>query len=115
MAVTPITFDQFQERFPKFANQEWLFDLLIEEVTSQITDAWDEDDQDIAQLYLMAHLMATEDSEQQISSESFGPISVSYVASKLDGLDSTEYGRRYLRLRLRNVGGAGILVVGGDL
>ena len=113
------TADQFRTRFPEFAEEEDArLDALILEASGQVDTSWVEADYQPAIMYLAAHLLAgdnaaAEESESggsgdgNISSENFGPLSVSYDNSSSNsdsqsGYTSTSYGRRYLALLKKN-------------
>lgn len=119
--VTP-TFEDFTSRFPIFADaDEEVVSRLLEEAARTIDTSWIEDDYQPAILYLTAHLLATDNSEEgasvsvgaagagSITSESFGGMSISYSQGNTSGslssseqYGSTEYGRRFLSLLKRN-------------
>lgn len=115
------TVDQFIARFPIFNDDDpAIISALIDEATNTIDTDWVETDYQPAIMYLTAHLIATDNSEEGedvefgspggggIVSESFNGMSVSYSQkvlpeSELSNLyASTEYGRRYLALLRRN-------------
>lgn len=117
MAVVNITSTEVIERFPNFAPQATLIDKLIPEAKLMISDAWTAEEQTMALLYLVAHMLVTEGSADSLPviSESLGPISTTYAyPANKDPLLLTEYGRRFVMIRNRNTGGGGsIVVVGG--
>ena len=120
MPYTTPTVDQFRSRFPIFEDAEdELIEALLSEAASQIDTSWREADYQPAIMYLTAHLLATDNSSEgdsvefggagagTIASESFGALSVSYAtksgsnasnAAWAAEYETTEYGRRYLRL-----------------
>lgn len=106
-----VTVDAFVTRFPQFDGEdEDQIQALLNEAASVVSpDTWKAEDVTPAILYLTAHLMVTEATADSlpVTSESLGPISVSYAApqSGSDLLLTTEYGRRFAALRRRNFGG----------
>jgi len=121
------TVDQFKERFPIFSDSDdGIIDTLIVEASHGVDASWKEYDYQPAIMYLAAHLLATDNSDEgdqveigaaggagAIASESFGSgLSVSYATggaanaegslSSDDEFGTTEYGRRYLALLRRN-------------
>lgn len=115
------TYEQFVARFPIFNDDDpAIVNALLLEATSTIDQEWVETDYQPAIMYLTAHLIATDNSEEGedvefgspggggVVSESFNGMSVSYSQkvlpeSQLSSLyGSTEYGRRYLALLRRN-------------
>jgi hypothetical protein len=123
MAVTAPTVDEIVERFPVFDGQEDLIEQLIPEAMLFVNDSFASPT--LAVMYYVAHMIVSESSADSypVTSESLGPISTSYaVDAKADPLTTTEYGRRYLRLKTAgplngddaaNIPGH-IMVVGGD-
>jgi hypothetical protein len=121
MSYTAPTVGDFTTRFPRFVdvNADLLAALLAEALT-QVDDSWLEQDYANGVLYLMAHMLVQEtgggaDRPGTITSESLGPISISYgtggVASMSD-FGATEYGRRYRSLRNKNFPGVAIASTG---
>jgi hypothetical protein len=124
MPYTVPTVDQFQTRFPIFADADTeLVQMILDEAAGSVDKSWIERDYQPAIMYLAAHLLATDNSEEgdsvnigganagAIASETFGAISVSYQnsASNVAGSSSltdlyggTVYGRRFLALLRRN-------------
>lgn len=117
MAVT-VTVDDVIERIPALDGQDDQIELILPEALRCVGEDWDEDDAKLAVIYMTAHLLQAEEGAsdgtgQAISSESFGPMSVSYATPSEQTSDykSSEWGRRYLRLLRRNV--AGVVVARG--
>lgn len=124
MAHTPITVDDFLDRFPgRFDDvDDAILDALLAETLSRVDDSWLEQDYRSAQFYYMAHLVTVEGLGTAnvsvdggvIASESFGPMSRSYVQGQASGsaseagLAATEWGRRYQELRSRNFPGVAV-------
>ena len=109
MAVA-VTVEDFFTRFPQFEDRdEDQLEALIAEASRGVDDRWDAADAVAAVLYLTAHLLVSEDSADSlpIISESLGPMSTTYARPTEDGsgLESTEYGRRYVRLRRKSFPG----------
>lgn len=116
MPYTLPTADQFATRFPIFEDADSeLVDLLIAEAAGFVDQSWQEADYQPAIMYLTAHLLATDSSQEGddvgaggdgiIASESFGGMSVSYVRANAGNASAfnseyatTSYGRRYLKL-----------------
>jgi len=115
--------DQFKERFPIFQDRDdTLIQAIMNETKSSIDDSWIEADYQPAVMYLTAHLLATDNSDEGgevevgsagaggVASESFGGgLSVSYdkgrssgSLSSSDRYGTTEYGRRFLALLRSN-------------
>lgn len=109
---------EFKTRFPVFTDREDAFvSMLLIEAGTYVGSDWRAQDQKIATMYMAAHLIATDNSDEdgevdtgleEIASESFGVLSIGYRAkaealhSNLSGFNSTSYGRRYLGLLRRN-------------
>lgn len=117
---------EFKTRFPIFTDSDdALIQMLLNEAATNVSTSWIESDYQPAILYLTAHLLATDNSEEgadvgsgvggdgqgQIASEHWGPISISYRAPQYPRLGesffdqyygTTSYGRRYLFLIRRN-------------
>ena len=103
--------------------------MILTEAQLSVDQSWIEADYKTAIMYLTAHLIATDNTDEgdsvniggantgAIASESFGAISVSYESSagsvKASALNDlyggTSYGRRFLAMLRRNK--PGILVV----
>lgn len=117
------TVDQFKARFPIFEDvDDAQIEAMMAETKTSIDDSWIEDDYQPAVMYLVAHLLATDNSGAGedvvigssgaggIASESFGGgLSVSYdkgqstgSLSSSDRYGTTEYGRRFLALLRSN-------------
>lgn len=119
------TSDQFFTRFPIFNDQDAdRIAALILEASSLVDTTWEENDYQPAIMYLTAHLLATDNTDEGdevelgpvnsnlVSSESFGGMSISYaggnnalasnVISTSDMYGSTVYGRRFLAMAIRN-------------
>lgn len=122
MAYTVPDYAAFIARFPIFDNTvTWpqsVVELVIAEAARTIDTTWREVDYEPAILYLSAHLLALDNSEeggeieiggpQVLASESFAGMSMGYKAvGSPDGsagassYGATSYGRRYYTL-LRN-------------
>lgn len=122
----PVTIEQFTKRFPIFADRETdQLAAVLAEANTQVDNRWEAKDYPIAIMYLMAHLLSLDASQetdavaigppgagQIVASESIGGMSVSYFnpGQNLRGVkpsfwDSTEYGRRFYRLLKANFGG----------
>lgn len=122
MAYEKPTAAEFKTRFPIFEDKDdGLVTSIIEEASASVDETWLEADYKTAIMYLAAHLIATENSDEgdsvevggagagAIASESFGPISVSYrdaeasASVKKAGIyGSTIYGQRFATLLRRN-------------
>jgi hypothetical protein len=121
MSYTTPTSAEFLVRFPIFEDKDTaLIDMLLLEATNSIDQSWREEDYQIAIMYLTAHLLSTDNSEEgtdvefgsegggAIASESFGGMSISYAspASANSGVSSqyssTIYGRRFAVLLKNN-------------
>lgn len=120
MPYTVPTVDQFKERFPVFGEAEDLqIQTLLTEASASVDLTWAEADYQPAIMYLAAHLLATDSSQEgddvgaggdgTIASESFNGMSVSYVRPNgvsggafTSEYSTTSYGRRYLALLKRN-------------
>jgi hypothetical protein len=110
MPFTPPTPDQFVTRFPEFDGQDDAITAALAEANRAVDDSWTEGDYQNAYMYFAAHLLAlaenTGSGGAAISSESLGPISVSYkTSSSASALASTSYGAQYARLLRLNQGG----------
>lgn len=111
-----VTVDEFTTRFTAFEDRdEDLIAAMIAEAALECESITNETKQRLAILYLTAHLFATEDTATgtQIISESVGPLSTTYATPKevtANNYATTEYGRRFLRLRGSAVG-TGVMVV----
>lgn len=121
MAYVIPTVETFMARFPIFSDKdETVVGMIIAEAAGKVDNTWIESDYQPAILYLAAHMLATDNSDEggqvqigesdTILSESFGGMSVSYGKASAGGASAsameaeyskTSYGRRYLGL-LRN-------------
>jgi hypothetical protein len=117
MVDTP-TADEIIERFPQFDGKDEQIELLIPEAALYVSDRWCTDSQKLAIMYMVAHLLSSEEAAVaaggEVQSESFSLPGISEsVTYRKDGspLASTIFGQRYLGLFKRCFGGAGILVV----
>jgi len=107
------TIDDFKARFSGFSGvPDPRIQLFIDEASRSVDDSWIAADQKTAILYLAAHLMESDDragaGTGEIASESFGPISLSYVRrdGSSDGdYSSTQYGSRFAELLANNRSG----------
>lgn len=122
MPYTTPTVEEFRTRFPIFGDaSDELVQMMLNEAAGQVDQSWEETDYQPAILYLAAHLLATDNSAEggtvevgasgagNVTSESFGAISVGYGAgnnqgslSSSDLYGSTVYGRRFLALLKQN-------------
>jgi len=96
---------------PELANitNNLLWDTILDDVANDVTVSVFGTKQERAQRYLAAHLLTLSNPDSNrnplasgpITSEKTGPLSVSYGSiSKTDGeLDSTNYGREFMRIR----------------
>lgn len=130
MPYTTPTVDQFTTRFPIFAdNDPDQIEMILAEAASTGVDTdWREADYQPAIMYLAAHLLSTDNSQEGdevsigaagaggVASESFGGLSISYdkgnqsgSLSSSEAYGSTEYGRRYLMMLRGNK--PGVMVV----
>lgn len=107
------TYTDFFTRFPTLddgtAARTNLVTLLLVDAATLVDVSWRAVDYPRAIMYLVAHWLTTEINKRAaksgpISSESFGPISVSYasVSTSMTSLGATEYGQRYLEYRKNN-------------
>jgi hypothetical protein len=116
------TASQFKTRFPIFEDKDdALVTMIIAEASASVDSSWAEADYQPAIMYLAAHLLATDNSAEGesviiggsagggIASESFGGMSISYdkgssanSAASNSKWGSTEYGRRFYDLLVRN-------------
>jgi hypothetical protein len=114
------TLDEFRIRFPEFVDQsdELIEALIVEAQLTVDINTWYEPDYKPAVMYLTAHLLSMSIDQMgagggsvgDIASESFGPISISYVQRQsADGSFSvyskTGYGQQFETIRRRNIGG----------
>ena len=120
MPYTVPTVEQFTTRFPEFAsNDEEQIALLLQDSAFLIDCTWREVDYQPAIMYMTAHHLTNANAAADygggsmpgsVSAETFGPISVSYGGQSGNSSGSggawsgspystTDYGRRYLRLR----------------
>lgn len=108
-----------QARYPAFANVSttWI-DTVIAEASRSVGTDWAEADYQPAIMALAAHMLTKEGalgaikSGGSVASRSFDGMSVTYKQSSSQNtseLDDTEYGKNYLRMLRRNVGGAYVL------
>lgn len=120
MSYTPPTAADLKVRFPEFApvSSALIQMILDDEAIPAVGETWLERDRRTAQLYLAAHLLASEGEPARTtsggsSSGSNGPIKMmqagehkieyavsneSIAASFNGGYDTTVYGNRYLEL-----------------
>lgn len=112
MAYTPVVIQDFKDRFPTYAAvmTDEQIQSLLDEANGVVDDSWREQDYKPAILYYMAHSYLSErdadagvGSSGQIASESFGPMSRSYVTNTSSNrfdqdYARTEWGRRFARL-----------------
>lgn len=130
MPYTTPTVDQFTTRFPIFADRDpdQIQMILNEAESTGVDKSWREADYQPAIMYLAAHLLATDNSQEGdevvvgaagsggIAGENFGGLSISYDRGNTSGslssseaYGSTEYGRRYLTMLRGNK--PGVMVV----
>jgi len=120
MPFTLPTAEDFATRFPIFGDADpELVTLLLAEASGMVDQSWQEADYQPAILYLTAHLLASDSSQEGddvgsggegiIASESFGGMSVSYVRANAGNssafnseYSTTSYGRRFLKLLRMN-------------
>lgn len=123
MAYDAPTYAEFIARFPIFDDvakyPQSVVELIIVEATGQIDTSWVEKDYKPAIMYLTAHLLATDNSEEgtdvefgtglaALVSESFAGMSQSFSKPQPGSLGQSEmygttvYGRRYLDLLRKN-------------
>jgi len=116
MAVPSV--DDFRERFPEFAStDDEVIELAINDASTEVDeDIWRASDYGPGVLFLAAHFLvaASQQStfitssggEPAIKSESIGRLSTTYgdsvTSGSSEGMSSTEYGSRYMRLLRRN-------------
>jgi uncharacterized protein DUF4054 len=109
MSYLDVTSEDVTDRFPALAGRETELDNVLPEAKRSVSADWDPDDAVDAVKYLAAHMLLTEDTADELATvgESLGPISTSYRPPNDDGsgLEMTEYGRRYVKLRRRNFPG----------
>lgn len=123
MAYTRVTVEQFQARFPIFADKDSDYvQAMLTESELDVDDSWvSQANYTAGIMYLTAHKIATDNSQEGevvtvgssaggVASESFGGMSISYDNSASSGegsasasrWGSTEYGRRFYDLVLKN-------------
>jgi hypothetical protein len=122
MAYTPPSADDFVARFPVFSDKEPAqVQAVLDEALGQVDQTWREADYRPAVMYLTAHLIAIDNSQEDdlinvgntgpgdVVSESFGGLSVSYQRNSRPATSEltqeygqTSYGRRYLALLRAN-------------
>lgn len=106
MAVTAVSFKTF---FPEYAGESDAFvEFRIAEAMRKVDDSWLPADVDLATLYLAAHYVTVSVQQREsgtgqvVTSERFGPMSISYGSAQQPGsysdLSSTTYGERFLEL-----------------
>lgn len=110
MAVDAPTYVEFIARFPNFSDAtQAQIEAIITEATSTVDESWRVEDQKKAIMYLVAHMLQIEAEQIEggaISSESFGPISVTYARNTNESsIGSTVYGRYWLALARLNFAG----------
>lgn len=120
----PPTPNDFKTRFPIFADEsDDRVQLFLDEASTSVDKAWAVADYRPAWMYLAAHLLATDGSSEDdsvqmgaagqgvVAGESFGGgLSVTYAVPTIrdgslsanDKYGTTEWGRRYYALLLRN-------------
>lgn len=116
MPYTKPTVAQFTARFPIFADRDPAqVQALLDEASGRVDESWIENDYQPAIMYLTAHLLATDASQEgevvsgggeqgAIASESFAGMSVSYASPASNSLNgsaqfgATVYGQRFLAL-----------------
>lgn len=120
MPYTVPTTEQFLARFPVFnSRDEDQIAAILVEASGFVDATWEEKDYQPAIMYMAAHLLTTDSSQEGddagsggdgvVASESFGGMSVSYVRptgtsgnSFTNEWATTSYGRRYLALLKMN-------------
>ena len=126
MAYEPVTLEMFRARFPVFGEApDEQVQLILAEASTRVGTTWKDTDYQPAILYLTAHLLATDASQEGdavgvgssggggIASESFGGMSISYAGGGPTTnwgavrafYETTEYGRRFYRIMKNNFGG----------
>jgi hypothetical protein len=123
----PVTVDQFTTRFPVFGDRDPAqLAAVLAEASARVDRSWLAKDYPVAIMYLMAHLLTLDSSQegedpaigpagagQIIASESIAGMSTSYFnpnpqvsqGGTISDFAVTEYGRRFLRLRKMNFTG----------
>lgn len=116
MSVTPprVSAVAVKMMFPGLSSTpDGAVEYAIREAGRSVDDSWLPEDQNLAVLYLSAHILTVRTQEdesgtgQRVSSETIGPISVRYEPAgdlPMDegDLEATSYGRRFLQLARRN-------------
>lgn len=121
MAVDVPTVDDIFTRFPTLEAEEDLVAAILPEAIAQVDERWRTQDQKIAIMYLVAHMVTVEAnagggadgagvSVGNIASESLGPMSVSYkdsgsAAGSVSDYQSTVYGKQFQALLRKNFPG----------
>lgn len=102
MAYVVPTIDEFRELFTEFDERtDEEVTAALNAAATQVDTTWREADYKIAIMLLTAHFLAaaeTAASGREISSESIGPLSVSYFKSQAGWIETTGYGTRYQNL-----------------
>lgn len=119
MALDVPTVDEFIERFPQFDGRDDLIEVMIAEAAvGEVNETWLAKDQKRAIMYWVAHSITMEDNSAdnsgQVQQETLGPISITYATpvqsgKTADKYNQTEYGRRFIEIRVRNF--PGIVVI----
>lgn len=135
MAYVAPTTETFKARFPEFEPvADALVTLVIEEAVLQVDGTWLERDRAKAQMYLVAHLLASEgeparsvgagsgagydpsqgqvkkDKVGDVETEWFGPqSSTGGGEGQASSYGSSHYGREFERIQRANFGGAHVM------
>lgn len=109
MAYVIPTLAQFKTKFPEIVAADATIQAALDEAVNEVDTSWSETSYYNGILYFAAYLLTGGDfstgASGGITSESFGPISVSYDAKTAGTLSSNSYGRRFAQLRRREKGG----------
>lgn len=115
MAYTAPTAADLKSRFPVFAPvADATITAALNDAARMVDETWTEDDFAPARMLYAAHLMTmdglgktTEAQLQGFSKLSIGPLSLERAAQDTQpgDLKSTSFGRRFIEMRRRNIGG----------
>lgn len=108
----------FKARFPEFvAVSDVFLQVIIDEAVGEVGPSWSEPDRSTAQMYLAAHMLASEGygagkatgsaTLGAVKRRRVGDVETEYAGSGSSGgvgsgYLTTTYGRRYLELKRRN-------------
>jgi hypothetical protein len=104
MSYTDPTLDTFVTAFPEFEDVESdVFDPVLAAAKQTVDVSWSEGDYTRALMLVIAHILATSGSsgDAAISSESLGPLSMSYKSAVADG-GTTSYSNEFAIILRRN-------------